>query len=214
MKLLIKYAILFGLAIVLIWAIFSLLNTSTKQPTDGDDAIIDVPVFPEPDASPEEPEDSSGGVIPRAVGFDPNAVRPLGTLFANDISQPFRRVLQNVYPNSYLIYSCQSRNHNAVMFTAHADTDGAFTNAKQVIRNWESFILQDIGTYLFPNQDVRSLDRPLTFAPIFETDIRRATVTTESETLEVYYGWRLNYVFIASSRSCLFEAMDEVYSFD
>ena len=128
----------------------------------------------------------------------------------------FQEVLDNVYLNSYSIYSCESPElENVLVLTARSSQDGVenhYRDAVTAIMNWEEYIFEDIGQFIFP--DLRPQDQVglLNFSGVPNTGQRRATVFIAGEERTIHYGWRLNYVLFASTEACLSRVKNAVYN--
>ena len=85
------------------------------------------------------------------------------------------------------------------------DAEAAFTD-------WSPYILQDFGHILYP--EVANLDSVVldSFREVSGTDFMSSSAVIDGLTLEVYYGWLLNYIFIAPSLECLEAAQFDVYA--
>tara|TARA_B100000745_G_scaffold71276_1_gene42730 strand:- start:231 stop:788 length:558 start_codon:yes stop_codon:yes gene_type:complete len=172
-----------------------------------------------PIGSPNIPHES-GGVVPTTVGFDPQTVRPFNTLLTKSPDSAFSAMLEDVYMNVYGIFPCRLGidETNVVMFTARSTESpqgASYDPAKRAITAWEPNVFKDIGQFIFPNQILPSTPGLVSFQTVESVDYRRGSVNfVDGARGYIYTGWRLNFVFYASSLECLEEAMELVYEYD
>ena len=173
-----------------------------------------VPPSVEQNKNPYQQVQKEDRVIPADVGFRPEETILFSDIVSRDTSSAFSEVLRHVHDNVYLLYTCSTDPEDKVlMLTAKYASDGSFAQVKEVVREWESYILQDVGNLLFPSLK-SSQFRKIFFADVPGTQYRRATTEISGVQKTLYVGWRLNYVFFASSQECLDETMNEVYPDD
>ncbi len=158
----------------------------------------------------------SVGVIPTTVGVDPEDTQPFTSLLTREPDQQFSSALATVYDDVYGIFPCNvgAEKTNVVMFTAKTSPtpEGpTYEHAKQQIELWEPHLLPDIGYMIFPERSLPETPGLLSFVQVGDSPYRRASAIFNSGEAYVYTGWRLNYVFYASSLECLVGAMDLVY---
>ncbi|MFT7507369.1 MAG: hypothetical protein ACI92I_000515 [Acidimicrobiales bacterium] len=207
----IKYIILLSLPLIAVWLVISSLD-APMQPeatVDPSDYSFEIPVMP----------DVESKIIPTTVGVGLSETIPFDTIFKEEPTDSFKKVLDSIYLDSYIILSCpqSGEGENTVMLTAKYTQDpegNNFEAAQSTLENWETYIYEDIGHLIFPSLvNSNRVDR-LIFEDVLDSNYRKATFRAGAETKSIYSGWRLNYVFYSSSQECLVEAMDMVYEGD
>lgn len=138
---------------------------------------------------------------------------------------PFKTVLDNMYLDVYAVLPCtESPSESVIMLTGKYSENkpiNTFESAVASVVSWEPDIASDIGLLLFPTAKVvapaasKNFERVSVLSPIVVTEYeKRTAVTVDGKPGEIYYAWTLNYVFFATSQSCLEGAMSAVYSGD
>lgn len=159
---------------------------------------------------------SAAGVVPTTVGVSPADTRPFTTLLPEPPDAHFSAMLGSVYDDVYAIFPCtlDDEQVNVVMFTARTaptPSGPTYDAAEAAVVSWEPYLLSDIGHMIYPDRSVPVSPGLLSFAQVGNTSFKKARATFVSSQADIYTGWRLNYVFYASSPECLAAAMDLVY---
>lgn len=208
MKLLTKITI----GVVLIVAVSVVLQMWLKQSSRVEVATS----FP---VGEQNAPDTGTGIIPSDVGFNSTQVRPFDTLLTTEPAPTFISVLDSIYLDVYGVFPCNldAEKTNVIMFTAKAienSSGNPYRDAESAIATWEPRVLIDIGKLIFPMQTLPNAPGLASFINVPDTEYKRASVYLQNQESSIYTGWRLNYVFYASSQACLEGAMDLVYAYD
>lgn len=138
----------------------------------------------------------------------------------------FEKVLSDIHLDVYKIISCKQngQSENVVLFTAKYTQDpkgNNFDAAVADVKDWEPYMLKDIGEFIFPGVPIPDnlklpyfTDVAITNKAVLPTTVRRATISLAGKDTFIHYGWLLNYVMFSSSQACLEEAMSTVYPMD
>lgn len=164
----------------------------------------------------EEPHQSHREYVPPVTPTEPEELDAIGSLLPRPAREELRTVLRTVYEDVYAIYRCQDNsNQQAVLLTAQYQqtaTGNNFNHAIRAVQAWEPYILQDLGSLLYPNTTARLQSSPeLSFADVPNRQFRFAETQYEGQVYSVYYDWLLNYVIFAPTQACLERTMNNVY---
>jgi len=154
-------------------------------------------------------------VIPRGSAVNPAVTLPFDQVLSKEPSLAFQSVLNQVHDDVYAILPCTvgAGDTEVLLFTAKYTQDpsgNTIQPARDAVTAWEPYVLQDIGSIIYPDQQFTALTS--SFIPVSgETDVRIASVQIQGTEYYVYSKWTLNYVLFGSSLSCVEEAQDSVF---
>jgi hypothetical protein len=126
-----------------------------------------------------------------------------------------------VAPERFILFKCQPPNMASsvgLMLTeVPGDPTQPYSNLLiiRTLDQWEPFILQDIGSLLFPN--VSSVENNILIdftsyelLPFVEGHM--SSFEAQNQRYELHYAWNQSYIFFASSQICLELMAESVYS--
>lgn len=196
-------------AILLVSLVVAGVRTFFSEVSTETDAYTD---FPTQDGGTSN---SVQKIIPTSPGIVPEETVPFNELVSQTPTRAFQSMLDSVHLDSYAIFPCQATGGqtHVVMFTAKYTQDpvaNTFEPAVRAVADWESDALQDIGRFIYPGVSFAGVK---SFFVTSESDTALKVSATQVGSTEyyLYAKWVLNYVFYASSRSCLDEITSLVY---
>lgn len=133
-----------------------------------------------------------------------------------------QKVLDNIYLDEYYLYPCNITNPptDVVVLVAQYKPNSAglntFQTAQSAVKTFEDDIYPNWGHLIFKDSfnaalSVRNFSEKGVSDPELVTETYRVGLSPDGQT-QVYYGWVLNYIVVASSKDCLIETMKQVYS--
>lgn len=133
-----------------------------------------------------------------------------------------KKVLENIYLDEYYIYPCTLNNvaTDVVVLVAEykpgATGINTFEAAEVALKSFETEMYPNWGHLVYKEAfNPAVIIRNFTDEPVSDPEVLsesyRVGVSADGKT-KLYYGWVLNYVFVAASKECLVETMKRVYS--
>lgn len=201
-----------GVVAALFWFMFG----SQDEQQEQRDPII----FEQPKVDNELPDVPVDKVVPTDVGTNRDHVIPLDQFVASEgsLSPQFSSVLDSVHLDSYIVFPCVESGTNVILLTAKytevPDGINTYEPAFNTISAWEPNMLDNFQSIIYPGAYIPK--QTLSFS-IFEDEEEQY----EYKQADVFFGvgrgvlvsmWVGNYVYYGSSKECVFEAAERVYS--
>lgn len=155
----------------------------------------------------------------------PDRKKTFNLLLTTPPRPAFKTVLDTMQLDVYGVLPCTELGGGSIiMLTAKYSENkpiNTFDAAVNAVTAWESYIPADIGPLLFPASKVVAPVGTEGFVKLVATNPnvvtmyeKKQVVTVDGKPGTIYYAWTLNYLFFATTQSCLEGAMSVVYPGD
>ncbi len=132
-----------------------------------------------------------------------------------------QKVLDNIHIDEYYLYPCNINNSisDVLVLVAQYKQNNlginSFATAETALKAFENEIYKNWGHIIFrssfqPNLYIQKFNDETVTDPHVWSEMYRVGTLSDNKT-EIYYGWLLNYIVIASSKECLLGTMESVY---
>jgi len=151
-------------------------------------------------------------------GLELKDISTRGLLTAETIgetSAAFSSLTSELFLDKYWVEECTSPGgvvDRAIILTAKPNPQGELSDARVAVQNFEPFVLNDLGTVLFPLISESALQNKLIEFKKFDSYTRFAEFTLEDQKATLYYSWVLNFPIFATSPQCLTATINDTYA--
>lgn len=220
-----RILLIFGIFALIIIVVTMFFSSSQSVPvSDTPDEPMNFPQSQDITVIPDdEPDDKPVVTVFEDTPDDYQItdVSPGGLLTSVSKSNPspeFQSLLSTVFIDVFWVKECVSpsgERTKALIVTAEPNADlgdEQFSATEQAIWDWESQIVPDIGSTLFPSLNQAQLDSVNTTFTSYNLESRFTSFTIGASEYQVHYGWVLNFAVFATSHNCLVATINDLYA--